>query len=211
MEQGNTPHSGAANLGSDEAGAPNVLAIEPVINQPSNLRPALQNFSSLTDDQPWIVLGDFNVVRNLQENQGGRGLSDHSPALCQIDSNRKLKSSPFRFYNHWVEHKDFLPFLLDSWHLPITGNPMLRLNLKLKRLKRQLKGFNSRFFSNVSTRVTQAKEVLRNIQTNLYQDPQNHSLLQDEKSARIAYAYLSLAKEAYFHQKSRIRWLNLAR
>uniref|UniRef100_A0A5B6YUZ1 Reverse transcriptase domain-containing protein n=1 Tax=Davidia involucrata TaxID=16924 RepID=A0A5B6YUZ1_DAVIN len=226
---------------------------------------------------PWILLGDFNVVRSHEEKTGGRGIdsgeveefnsclynvgvddlngkgrwltwdnqrdgndniqskldrvlvnnewmqkfpnsecfydspgvSDHCPILCTIDTKWKLKRGPFRFYTYWMQHREFAQILHNSWTEPVSGNPMLRVSLKLKRLKVELKLFDKKFYSRISQRTCEAREKMNNIQDLVGMYPQDQRLRVEEKKLKSEYLELSLAEEAYYKQKARVRWLAL--
>lgn len=62
------------------------------------------------------------------------GLSDHSPMLVQVFDPPKIKK-PFRFFDFWVDHLNFLNVVPSSWNDHVIGSPMFQLFTKLKRLK----------------------------------------------------------------------------
>lgn len=57
-----------------------------------------------------------------------------------------MPPKPFKFFNFWAIHGDFLR-VVDSWRHNIEGSPMQILFDKLKKLKPILKKFNERHFS----------------------------------------------------------------
>uniref|UniRef100_A0A5B7AM54 Putative AP endonuclease/reverse transcriptase n=1 Tax=Davidia involucrata TaxID=16924 RepID=A0A5B7AM54_DAVIN len=228
----------------------------------------LRMYARIIAEKPWIIMGDFNIVRGPHERQGGcgidvnavsdfnnclydigctdltakgcwmtwdnhregtanikskldiilindgwlknfpfseglfesPGLSDHCPGLAHINTHQRFKKCPFRFYTLWMKHKDFSSLLKDSWAAPIIGNPMLRVNLKLKRLKIVLK-LNGNCYSHISQRVAEAWTNLKEIQE-LHLNSQVSYLDQEVREARINYAHLREAEEAYYHKKN---------
>ncbi|GAU47616.1 hypothetical protein TSUD_90210 [Trifolium subterraneum] len=48
---------------------------------------------------------------------------------------------PFRFFKVWTSHPDCARVVKEIWSKPVIGNPMVRLQLKLKRLKAALKSW----------------------------------------------------------------------
>ncbi|XVE49746.1 hypothetical protein DITRI_Ditri01bG0106000 [Diplodiscus trichospermus] len=91
-------------------------------------------------------------------------VSDHCPALIQFKSSSFQPAKPFKFYNFWAKHSDFLGVVEESWKLPVKGNPMKILYNKLRRLKPELKKLNKAHFSDISFRVNQKIEELVQIQ-----------------------------------------------
>ncbi|XVE49188.1 hypothetical protein DITRI_Ditri01bG0062400 [Diplodiscus trichospermus] len=73
-------------------------------------------------------------------------VSDHSPDLLQFRQTMVSPPKPFKFFNYWVKHPEFLMLVESSWRKPINGNPMVILHRKLKRLKEDLKAFNKAHF-----------------------------------------------------------------
>ena len=73
------------------------------------------------------------------------GLSDHCPLVTSLKVNpdpgpRKL--FPFKFFNFWVDHPDFIGLVKEAWSTEVFRTPMFRLTRKLKGVKAILKAFN---------------------------------------------------------------------
>ncbi|KAL0305193.1 UNVERIFIED_CONTAM: hypothetical protein Sangu_3046400 [Sesamum angustifolium] len=80
-------------------------------------------------------------------------LSDHSPGIVSIFDNPAPKPKPFRFFNMWADHPDFIPTIERRWRLNVEGTPQFRLCRKLKALKSSLKAFNNLHYSHISVRA----------------------------------------------------------
>ncbi|MCH80766.1 putative ribonuclease H protein, partial [Trifolium medium] len=63
---------------------------------------------------------------------------------------------PFRFFKVW--NADCARVVKDVWSKAVVGNPMLQLQLKLKRLKTALKTWNKTVFGNIDTNVKLAND-----------------------------------------------------
>ncbi|XVE58896.1 hypothetical protein DITRI_Ditri04bG0205600 [Diplodiscus trichospermus] len=63
------------------------------------------------------------------------GVSNHYPVLIKLGSHVKSPPKPFKSFNFWTKHEEFLRVVEDSWKLPFSGTPMRVLHLKMKRLK----------------------------------------------------------------------------
>jgi hypothetical protein len=78
------------------------------------------------------------------------GMSDHSPMVVKVTSNDHNIKKPFRFFDMWMDHDEFMPLVKKVWE-PISGGcPMYQLCCKLRKLKQELKLFNMAHFSNIS-------------------------------------------------------------
>ncbi|XP_039035972.1 uncharacterized protein LOC120172630 [Hibiscus syriacus] len=87
------------------------------------------------------------------------GSSDHYLALVNLNKEIHLnKPKPFKFFNCWTLHHNFLNIVSQYWYPPYQENPMKKLFLKLKRLKSNLKQLNKESFSDISARVREKQE-----------------------------------------------------
>ncbi|KAI8572120.1 hypothetical protein RHMOL_Rhmol01G0173700 [Rhododendron molle] len=86
---------------------------------------------------------------------------------------------------------------------------MLRFSLKLRRLKFVLKDLNFKCFSNICSRVAQAREELSQVQSLCFSNPFDATLCAKEKEVLRTFMELSLAEEEFKKQKSRVQWLSL--
>ncbi|XP_039056740.1 uncharacterized protein LOC120199801 [Hibiscus syriacus] len=81
------------------------------------------------------------------------GVSDHCMTLVWFSKdNPTNKPKPFKFFNFWTLHPNFLKEVEQSWKVSFQGNPMKILFLKLKHLKTSLKKLNSSCYSDISSR-----------------------------------------------------------
>jgi hypothetical protein len=69
--------------------------------------------------------------------------------------------------------------------------------------KEELKKFNKEFFSNLPSRVVQAKEKMENVQRLIQLSPLNVNLHHEESVAVKEYGDFSRAEESFLKQKSR--------
>ena len=140
------------------------------------------------------------------------GLSDHSPLVTSLKANpdpgpRKL--FPFKFFNFWADHPDFIGLVKEAWSNEVFGTPMFRLTRKLTGVKAILKAFNFRSFGRLHERVVAAREALYEAQSALLNSPSNPMLGENEKSCLKNYHDLAIAEEGFLKQNSRIQWLKL--
>ncbi|XP_028095113.1 uncharacterized protein LOC114295119 [Camellia sinensis] len=137
------------------------------------------------------------------------GVSDHSPVIVHLGPEEAKLKKPFKFFDFWADHVEFLPRVHGVWRKYIRGSPMFRVCQKLKTLKPILKALNKKEFSEISTRVGVAKDHLLNSQIKLDKDPMNLTLQEEERAAYGRYVDLSKVEESLAHQKSRVQWLGL--
>ncbi|XP_020243279.1 uncharacterized protein LOC109821505 [Asparagus officinalis] len=83
--------------------------------------------------------------------------SDHSPALLTIEDDIITGKRPFKFFNMWVKHPDFIPTVKAVWEQNIDGFKMYSFHSKLKMLKTALKDLNKKHYMNISEQVLRAK------------------------------------------------------
>ena len=81
------------------------------------------------------------------------GDSDHCLAYIRISQDVITPPKPFKFFNCWSKHADFLETVKNSWQASVEGSPMVILHKKLKRLKEDLRRFNSTHFAGISEKL----------------------------------------------------------
>jgi len=86
-----------------------------------------------------------------------RGLSDHSPAIISVGNLESFGPTPFKFFNFWLENKNYFSWITDCWNQDMQGVPMYRLCMKLKALKVVLKEKNCSCYGDIKTKVLQAR------------------------------------------------------
>ena len=135
-------------------------------------------------------------------------ISDHSPMVVKLAELPKRKI-PFKFFQFWVDHPEFLSVVTRAWDINVHGTPMFRLCCKLKNVKLALKKFNVEHFSKISWRVLEIRNDLDRVQCALQDHPSDPALLAEKARLSLSYGVLSRAEEGFNRQKSRVQWLNL--
>ncbi|KAL7196041.1 hypothetical protein ACSBR1_036130 [Camellia fascicularis] len=136
-------------------------------------------------------------------------ISDHSLIVVTVSRKAPSFKKPFKYFDFWAKHEEFLPRVSQDWNQYILGVPMFRVCQKLRSLKPILKSLNKKDFSDISTRVLASKAELDSIQWKLDKDPSNSSFQLLERSLFKMYVDLSAVEESLAHQKSRVQWLGL--
>ncbi|KAK4412811.1 hypothetical protein Salat_2928300 [Sesamum alatum] len=94
-------------------------------------------------------------------------LSDYSLGIVSILDLPAPKPKPFRFFNIWANHPDFLATVEDGWNLNVEGTPQFSLCRKLKALKGVIKTFNNLHYNHISGRAKEVDLVLQDARSNL--------------------------------------------
>jgi hypothetical protein len=236
----------------------------------------LVSFKAIVGNNPWMICGDFNVVKSLTEEWGSDklnsyevefgkclndlevldmnfsgcfytwtnkseeprfvarkldrvlanefwlsyfgktivefqlgGVSDHSPAVISVGSLQNFGPKPFKFFNYWLEHKEFLNWVKEGWNIQVDGVPMYQLYAKLKSVKAVLKVQNLYCFGNLKQRVMEARANLDLAQKDAIDSLGRADCLLKEREFLHAYVSITRAEESFLKQKARNQWLQL--
>jgi hypothetical protein len=88
------------------------------------------------------------------------GISNHSPAIITVGSLVSFGPKPFKFFNYWLENRDFMDWLASCWNQEFRRVPMYRLCMKLKAFKAVLKRKNISCYGDIRGRVIKGRECL---------------------------------------------------
>ncbi|XP_039057772.1 uncharacterized protein LOC120201183 [Hibiscus syriacus] len=133
------------------------------------------------------------------------GTSDHCMALVNLSKEIHVnRPKPFKFFNCWTLHPNFLDTVSQSWNLEIEGNPMKILFTKLKRLKTSLKLLNNDCFSDIIARVIQKRDE--------FELQQLHTLngdkpLEKELELQRDFILLEEVESMFLKQKAKVHWI----
>ena len=130
-------------------------------------------------------------------------VSDHCPSLIQIQQAMLSPPKPFKIFNLWTKHADFLHVVEHSWNVPVPRNTMYVLHYKLKRLKSELKNFNKKYFGRISAKVREKRKELDFVLKKVLRSS-IEELVKLEKFLTLELYDLIIAEESFFRQKSRI-------
>ena len=106
----------------------------------------------------WLLFFAHSIVEFFSP-----GDSNHCPALVQLVQAISSPPKPFKLFNFWTRHPEFLNTITQSWKEPILGSPMVILQKKIKRLKQCLKNFNKTHYVGISLRVIKKRQDLEEI------------------------------------------------
>ena len=54
------------------------------------------------------------------------GISDHSPMVVTL-SDLPRREAPFKFFDFWVDHPQFIYVVAHAWDYDVEGTPMFQL------------------------------------------------------------------------------------
>ncbi|XP_050238207.1 uncharacterized protein LOC126687693 [Mercurialis annua] len=168
----------------------------------------LANQKQCEDFQNFLTEANLNELKS-KASFLNHGISDHSPVIITFNEPVRVNCKPFRFFNIWTEHKDFLETVRDSWYSPTDGFKMYQIVQKLTRLKRVLRNLNRDSFNNICMQVEMTKKELDSIQVQIQRDPLNNQLLEDERLKAAVMKKVLKWEENFFRQKSRVQWIEL--
>lgn len=97
--------------------------------------------------------------------------SDHAYLVMTLIDSTKKPKPPFRFFNMWTKHTNYLEVVKSKWEVPSYGTKQFQLASKLRALKPELKALNEKHFSHISERFKKANIELVEAQARLHDDP----------------------------------------
>ncbi|KAK4389648.1 putative mitochondrial protein [Sesamum angolense] len=136
-------------------------------------------------------------------------LSDHSPGIVSIIDPLASQPKPFRFFNMWADHQDFMATVENGWNLNVDGTAQFCLCRKLKALKGHLKAFNNLHFSHISVRAKDADLALQDAQIQLESDPENVTIRDSVRELRKKAVFLAEAERHFYYQKAKLHFLKM--
>ncbi|XP_074313692.1 uncharacterized protein LOC141648882 [Silene latifolia] len=203
-------------------------------NNPLDRHRLWSSFAAVATYEPWLVLGDFNVVRSPSEK-----LSNTPPVLQDmIDFNDCLASCHLDDLTctgvdmTWTNKQDSVtrvwskldrvlanPGFITSYpnafghfqepglsdHSSILGSPMYCFFQKLKSVKHALTQFHKQHFNNFSHRVQSAKNALMECQQKLASNPFSDVLIQEERLLIADYTKLKDHEFPILSQRAKIK------
>ncbi|XP_060959286.1 uncharacterized protein LOC133030528 [Cannabis sativa] len=174
----------------------------------SNLEPMLKSGSNFTwtnnqegikriyskIDHIFINEYWFDRFPNSAAHFNWETISDHCACVVSIKVNKAIGAKPFRYFNFWSFHPDFINVVKENWNKPLRCTRMKVVFFKLVRLKHCFKQFNNHVIGYIGKEYEAAKNVYTEAKLNSQAEPSSHILQQQEKEAAERY---SLAENMY--------------
>ncbi|XP_074315189.1 uncharacterized protein LOC141651372 [Silene latifolia] len=133
------------------------------------------------------------------------GISDHSSCLVTISDLYTPRPFSFKYLNCWASSPQFQNVVTDGWSSHYYGGHIHSLFQKLKRLRSCLKGIHTTSFTNLSERVADAKQKLKDCQIRLSSSPMDVSLIREEDKLIQDYLTVKRAKLQALQQRAKVR------
>jgi hypothetical protein len=115
---------------------------------------------------------------------------------------------PFRFNNHWLQHKNFKVFVEEVWrYQPCEGWMGFILKNKLKGPKAKLKDWNKEIYGAMDTKILLLVEEIKEMDLRGEEGRLSDSDVVHRKHRFSELWHLLKCKEASIVQRSRSRWL----
>ncbi|XP_057953951.1 uncharacterized protein LOC131148242 [Malania oleifera] len=124
------------------------------------------NLDRVMVNQAWYLNGWLSQVHF----QFPGSLSDHSVSLVSLFSDLEVGRHPFKFFNMWTVHPEFLEKVKEVWQRSDEGYRQFCFVKKLQALKKPLRSLNALHFSHISVRSEKANTELVEIQSKLHDD-----------------------------------------
>jgi hypothetical protein len=124
-------------------------------------------------------------------------------AFGYVRPNDQNIKKPFRFFDTWMDHDEFMPLMMKVWDQNSRGCPIYQLCCKLRKLKQELKLFNMIHFFNISDRVEDEKNKMDNAQQALHTAHENPTLFMQERDAVRKYASTVRVEESFFQTEGK--------
>ncbi|KAL2937548.1 Phosphoadenosine phosphosulfate reductase [Bienertia sinuspersici] len=135
------------------------------------------------------------------------GVSDHCPAIMQVDKSTGKGKKPFKYYRMWSQAADFKDRVKQAWQGTTKGTPMFKLTQQLKKVKVSMKRLNQEGFCSMQADETWAYQHLLKIQEQLHKDPTNVQLTEEERRATTEYQQKHNIYMQFLKQKAKCSWI----
>ncbi|KAK2445688.1 hypothetical protein QL285_016590 [Trifolium repens] len=155
-----------------------------------------------------FLLSDGFIEKGGFTNQciGDRDISDHCPIWLEC-SNLNWGPKPFKFFNCWLQHPDFLSFVKDTWETSyFSGKSAFVLKEKLKCLKEALKTWNKEVFGIEDLNINKIVKDLDEVDERIATDSCDLSLYNAKELNKQFWEQLR-NKDSLLHKKSRTKWV----
>lgn len=157
-----------------------------------------------------LVNGDWvNMFPNSYATFLRLGVSNHSPSLVHTQYGICGRPKPFKFFDMWVQHKDFIEVVKVGWNIHVSGSPLFRVTQKLKSIKNKLKIWNRDVFGWVDEKKVSLREEMFKLQDARRLKRDDDNLAKKEREATKKYCEALRVEESSLRQKARVKWLNL--
>ncbi|XP_060188598.1 uncharacterized protein LOC132617573 [Lycium barbarum] len=131
--------------------------------------------------------------------------SDHNLLLVDCTEDNRQVIKYFKFLNFWTEQEDFLPLVKNVWDTEVYGNPMWRLQQKLKFLAKELSKWSRHSIGDVFEKVKELEKQVSEAETAYLNSDSDIDRMLLNKSKAEYIKWLKM-EDSIIRQKARIKW-----
>lgn len=137
---------------------------------------------------------------------GSRDISYHCP-IWLLRANKDWGPKPFRVFNAWFEHEDFLPFVKDCWtSFAVSGPKAFVVKEKFKLLKERLRKWNKEVFGVLDLNIEALVRDINALDQVLAEGWDGEVVVKRKEVSANFWKEIHL-RESMMSQKSRARWI----
>ncbi|PWA86571.1 cytochrome P450 [Artemisia annua] len=134
-----------------------------------------------------------------------REFSDHTPLLLK-NSTVDYGPTPFKLYNSWIDHTDFLSIVQSSWSSAIDGPPLVSFKCKLQHLKKSIKQWQVSVQSTENSFFQDLRDKVDSIDNKAESHPLNSEEIEDRIQWVKLLANFEHQKVKDLRQKAKLKW-----
>eukprot|EP00253_Pinus_taeda_P035515 PITA_35515 len=194
-------------------------------NEKENFLKNLKALRCLIPGKQWIVGGDFNLIKTLDEKRGGTRRmdkdvfieatilpvagSDHWPVKLKIDLKQRPPNKPFRFEAFWLRNEGLMEKREEWWRMSEQRgkNRMHTFQLKLKEMKNKIKKWNKEEFGKIMEDKKRLEQRMEDLQQMDIMEGIEEERKQEEGRVLNQLEERRKQEEILRKQKSRVQWL----
>nr|XP_016447535.1 PREDICTED: uncharacterized protein LOC107772550 [Nicotiana tabacum] len=135
-------------------------------------------------------------------------ISDHSTMTLKLALQQRSGKAPFKFFNVWAEHEEFLNIVQQHGKQTLSYRKMNNIWLKLKALGPLLRKVNVQEFKYIKQKIERDRVDLINVQERICTQCID-DLLIEERSLMQNLEKWDLPEEGALKQKARAKWIKL--
>lgn len=148
----------------------------------------------------WAQKFSKNIIRHL-----ARIGSDHRPMLLKCDSDQTKRHRYFKFLNFWTTEDSFMDVVRINWNQHVAGNPLWKLQQKLKRVGRRLSQWSREEIGDVYDQVEVWEAKMQHLEDeDLIARSENSR--NEVNKGHAEYVQWLNKQESILKQKAKVKW-----
>ncbi|KAH0693029.1 hypothetical protein KY290_021200 [Solanum tuberosum] len=127
--------------------------------------------------------------------------SDHAPLLVECNLADMNVIKPFKFFNFWTKHPEYLEVVKEAWQIDFVGDPFSEYHAKMKRVKKALTEWSKKTYGNIFEKMATLEDLVRVKEIQLEISPTKGNRCELSKTEAELRKYLNIEEE-YWRQKA---------